>query len=392
MRILLLGTGLQGKAALHDLARSPFVSRVIAGDADIGGLTAYADRLETDKITCVELDAYNHDQVAGLMQSAQVVIALLPTAFHVSIAQLALACGVHLVSASYAPREFQAIGREAEAKGLAILPEFGLDPGIDLVLAGQAIRELDEVHEFYSYGAGVPEPNVANNPIKYKVSWTFEGVLKSYRHPARILRHSHTVDISDKEIFAEENIHMVKIEGLGPLEAFPNGDVVKYLNAMGTSPTVRNAGRYTMRWPGHCAFWKQLVDLGFLDEAPIRVGDDVTISPRRFVHDLLVPQLQYQDDERDVTVVRIDTRGIKNGRRKRVIYQVIDWRDLDTGLLAMQRTVGYTTSIGAQMILRGDIQQRGLLSPIKDVPAGIFLDELRQRGIAVQRKEGDWKG
>lgn len=56
----------------------------------------------------------------------------------------------------------------------------------------------------------------------------------------------------------------------------------------------------------------------------------------------------------------------------------------------MNRTVGYTASIGAQMILRGDIRKRGLLSPLSDVPTDMFFTELRQRGITVQREEGDW--
>jgi saccharopine dehydrogenase-like NADP-dependent oxidoreductase len=56
----------------------------------------------------------------------------------------------------------------------------------------------------------------------------------------------------------------------------------------------------------------------------------------------------------------------------------------------MQRTVGFTASIGAQMILRGDIKKRGLLSPITDVPADIFIKELRQRGIIVQKQEMEW--
>ncbi len=234
----------------------------------------------------------------------------------------------------------------------------------------------------------MPEPRAANNPIKYKISWTFEGVLKSYRRPARIVRDGQVVDIPDTEIFAAEHVHLVDVEGVGKMEAFPNGDALKYLKMMGIADTVRNGGRYATRWPGHSAFWKKLVDLGFLDEEPIRVGD-VMVSPRRFVHDLLAPQpqLHYQDDERDLVVVRVDVRGVRDGQPRRVVYQVMDWRDLKTGLLAMQRTVGYTASIGVQMLLRGDIRGRGLLSPLRDVPADIFFAELRKRDITVQRME-----
>jgi saccharopine dehydrogenase-like NADP-dependent oxidoreductase len=108
------------------------------------------------------------------------------------------------------------------------------------------------------------------------------------------------------------------------------------------------------------------------------------------VRNLLEPQLQYGDDDRDVAVIRVDVRGLKDGRRRRVLSQVVDLRDLESSLLAMNRTVGYTASIGAQMILRGDIRKRGLLSPLTDIPTNTFFTELRQRGIRVQREEGDW--
>lgn len=389
MRILVLGTGLQGRATLHDLARSPTVSHVIAADADLNGLTRYLDRLKTNKIEPVGLDAHDHDRVAALMRKVEAVIVLLPISFHVPITRLAVESGIHLVNSSYVPPEFHDIGRDAAARGLAILPEFGFDPGIDLVLAGQAVKELDEVHEFYSYGAGFPESKAATGPLRYKISWTFEGVLKSYVRDAHVIREGKTVSVPGREIFAPSNIYTVKMEGYGNLEAYPNGNVVHYLDAMGVTATVKNAGRFAMRWPGHCAFWYALAQLGFLDPAPIPVGN-ASIVPRDFVRSLLEPQLQYADDERDVAVIRVDVRGLKNGRRRRLLYQVIDLRDLTSGLLAMNRTVGYTASIAAQMILRGDIKKRGLLSPLTDIPTDIFLKELRERGITVQREEGDW--
>ncbi len=389
MRILLLGAGLQGRAALHDLARSPGVSHVIAADADRAGLIRYLDRLKSPKIEPAPLDANDRDQVTALMRQVQAVIVLLPTAFHVPITRLAVECGVHLVNSSYAPPEFRDIGREAAARGLTILPEFGFDPGIDLVLAGQAVRELDEVHEFYSYGAGFPEPKAATGPLRYKISWTFDGVLRSYVRDAVVVRQGKAVTVPGREIFAPSNIHMVNLEGYGKLEAYPNGDAPHFLDALGVTATVKNAGRFSMRWPGHAAFWYVLAQMGFLDQTPVRVGG-APVVPRDFVRCLLEPQLQFAEDERDVAVIRVDVRGVKNGRRRRLLYQVIDLRDLATGLLAMNRTVGYTASIGAQMILRGDIRKRGLLSPLTAVPADIFLTELRERGIVVQRDEGDW--
>lgn len=93
------------------------------------------------------------------------------------------------------------------------------------------------------------------------------------------------------------------------------------------------------------------------------------------------PQIQYRDDERDIVLVRIDGKGRVGGEARRVVYQIIDRRDLETGFSAMSRTVGYTASIGALMTGTGQTRKRGLLSPVKDVPYGPFVGELAKRGI-----------
>ncbi len=389
MKILLLGVGLQGKAALHDLANSPSVSHITAADLNYDDLNNYVSKLDTDKITSVQLDVRDRAQVSELMDAVDAVIILLPKDYRLDMARLAVEKGIHFLETSYAMPEYVDLGRQAEEKGITLLPEFGLDPGIDLVLAGRAINELDEVQELHAYGTGVPEPQAADNPLKYKISWTFSGVLSAYQRSARILKDGQVVELIPNEMFDEKNLHYVNVEDVGLMEAYFNGDAVKYLNIFGITETTQTTGRYTLRWPGHSAFWQKMSGLGFLQEEPIQVGD-AEISPRQFVHDLLSPQLQYKEDERDIAGIRIDARGIKDGKRVRVIYQMIDRRDLKTGLLAMQRTVGYTASIGIQMILRGDIQKRGLLTPSNDVPSDIFITELEKRGVKISRFEKEW--
>ena len=56
MEILLLGVGLQGKAALYDLVRQPQVKRVIAADMNEVDLKAYVEGLQTDKVTSIHLN------------------------------------------------------------------------------------------------------------------------------------------------------------------------------------------------------------------------------------------------------------------------------------------------------------------------------------------------
>jgi saccharopine dehydrogenase-like NADP-dependent oxidoreductase len=316
-----------------------------------------------------------------MKSGADVAIDLLPKPFHGPVAVATVEHGLHLVNASYSVPEMEELADEALAKDLTILPEFGMDPGIDLVLLGEAVRSLDRVKEIVTYGAGFPEPAAADNPLKYKVTFIFDGVLKSYLRAGRVIRDGQIVEIKESEMFSPENIHELEVEGVGRLEAFPNGDALKYADLLGIDRSeLRELGRYVLRWPGHCAFWRTIAGLHLLDDEPVLV-DGVPVDRKRFLAAAIEPHIQYRDDERDIVLVRIDVRGRVGGEARRVVYQIIDRRDLETGFSAMSRTVGYTASIGALMIGTGQIRKRGLLSPVNDIPYGPFVGELAKRGI-----------
>jgi saccharopine dehydrogenase-like NADP-dependent oxidoreductase len=398
-KILLIGLGKQGRAALWDLVRSEVVEEVIATDIS-SEAEEYVRSLKSSKVTFVRSDLKDEDRLSELMRDVDLVVDLAPGQFTFSIAKLTVMNGKHLVNAMYLidptsvtdPDRYRKLREEVERldelareKNITVLPEFGLDPGIDLVLTGQAVKELDEIHELYTYGAGIPEPKAAaTNPLKYKVTWSFDGVLRSYKRPARVIQDSRVEVVPSNAIFSPENCHEVEIEGIGILDAYPNGDAVEYAERFGLLKTLRFAARYSMRWSGHCQFWKKLVDLHFLDDTPIKVGN-VTVTPREFLVALLEPQLRLRDDERDIAIVRVDARGVKNSKRTRVVYQLIDYRDLSTGFTAMQRTTGFTASIGAQMILRGDISKKGIIFPGTDIPFNVFKAELEKRGMKIER-------
>lgn len=393
MKVLVLGIGMQGKAALHDLTHSGEVTEVVAADRDLGMLKAHVDSKKySDNVRCERFDAANPESINRLMkQGPDIVIDLLPVPFHGSVTSAAVEHRVHLVNTSYAALEVKELANEAKARNVTILPEFGMDPGIDLVLLGEAVRSLDTVEEIITYGAGFPGPGVSDNPLKYKVTWTLEGVLKSYHRAARVIRDGKIVEIKNKEIFSPENIHEVEIEGLGSLEAFPNGDALKYADLLGIdAPGLRNMGRYVLRWPGHCALWKALVDLHLLDDDPVIV-DGVAVDRKRFLAAAIEPHIQYGAHERDVVVVRIEVKGTKSGKKGCAVYQVIDKRDLETGVTAMSRTVGYTASIGALMIGTGQITKRGVISPINDIPYDLFTQELIKRDIRITSQLDDWE-
>jgi saccharopine dehydrogenase-like NADP-dependent oxidoreductase len=228
-------------------------------------------------------------------------------------------------------------------------------------------------------------PAAAGNPLRYKVSWTLEGVLRSYRRGARLIRDGAVVRVGPAGQFLPENVHEVEVAGVGPLEAYPNGDALHFLEPLGLDTTrLRNAGRFTLRYPGHCRFWRTMVALHLLDDEPVEV-DGAEVDRKRFLAAALEPHLRYGEGERDLGILRLEVTGTENGRRQRVVFDVLDRKDLATGLSAMSRLVGFTASIGAQLIGTGQLTKRGLLSPVTDGPWAPLALELERRGITVTR-------
>ncbi|UCH61330.1 MAG: saccharopine dehydrogenase NADP-binding domain-containing protein [Anaerolineales bacterium] len=385
MQVLLLGVGMQGKAALYDLAHSDGVTSVTAADLDLASLEAYVKSQKLGaKVNCEFVNANDRGSIDHLMaRSPDVVVDLLPIRYIGNVAASALAHDVHYVNTYYVTEELEALAEQALEKNIALLPEFGLDPGIDLILLGEAKRHFDRIESVLSYGAGFPEPKAANNPLRYKVSWTFEGVLNAYMRPARLIQAGKLVAIDATNMFAPENVHHVEIETLGQLEAYPNGDALRYADMLKLDrDQIREMGRYALRWPGHCAFWKALVDLHLLDVEPVMV-DGCEIDRRHFLAAVIEPNIQYQPDERDIALVRVEVTGQRNGRIEKAVYQMLDFRDLATGLTAMSRTVGFSASVGAQLIASGQLTKRGLLSPLTDIPYDLFVKELERRGVQI---------
>jgi saccharopine dehydrogenase-like NADP-dependent oxidoreductase len=387
MKILILGSaGLQGKAVLHDLSKCPTVKEMVCVDASLESLADFKKFLNTDKITFQRLDVKNREVLISLMKDrVDIVIDVLPSGFTEIVVEAALEAKVNVVNTRYGHTVPRGLNKKALEKGITFMPESGLDPGIDLVLCGYGVSQMDEVSELHSYCGGFPEPKAADNPLKYKITWTWNGVLLSYKRPAKIMRDGKIITIPAQDQHAEQWIDVIDFPGVGKLELIPNGDAIIFTEYLGISNTLRSTTRCSMRWPGHCAFWKKLVDLGFLSDEPVK-GLPFELTPHQFMVKHLEPQLQYGEGERDVVAMRNTIIGVKGGKKTKITYDMIDMRDMETGLFAMNRTVGYTASIIAQMIVNGEINRKGLLTAVRDVPHKRFLEEIKRRGITVTER------
>jgi saccharopine dehydrogenase-like NADP-dependent oxidoreductase len=291
--------------------------------------------------------------------------------------------------------EMAEVNRKAEEKGLTVLKEFGMDPGLDLIIAGETVRQLDEVKVLYTYGAGFPEYRLSKaNPIGYKFTWSIIDTMCSYVIPGSTMKNGHKHEIPADAMFTPGNFHILDMKEMGgPLECFVNGDgdsLAKLFPSIAKSATTM--GRFICRWPGHAAFWEIMVKSGFNRIEPVKVNG-VDVIPAAFCAALLGSQAQfhYGKGERDVALIRADARGFNDGKPIRVVNQLVDTRDLETGYTAMQRTVAFPMSIGAQMIMDGRISKRGIIGP-SEVPFEPFIAELRKRQLDISRKVEVWDG
>jgi len=385
MKILVLGgCGIQGRTALHDLASDPTVSQIICADIRFDDLKKIESFTDMSKISTVTVDAQNREALVDLYQKVDVVIDLLPKDFKQFVYEAALEAKVSVVNTNYGGN-LKDLDAQAKKAGITIMPESGLDPGIDLVIYGDARTRFDELQVINSYCGGFPEQKACTNPLNYKLSWIWKGVLSSTMREGRIIRDKKIIDIPAMNQHDETFIHTIDFPGLGELEAIPNGDAVYFTDLMGITDTVIQTGRYSLRWPGWSAFWRPLKQLGFLNETPVE-GLACRVTPMEFLDKLLGPQLIYNKDEKDLTAMINVFEGIKDKKKIRFTSTMLIERDLATGITAMSKGVGYTASIVARMIVRGDIKEKGVLSPLNNIPVEKFMGELKKRGIQIKEE------
>ena len=121
-----------------------------------------------------------------------------------------------------------------------------------------------------------------------------------------------------------------------------------------------------------------MIDLGFADETEFKYKN-VSCTNRELFEKMIIPPLSYESD--DAVLIRITAIGHKGGSRKIIQYQCIDYQDQESGLTAMMRTTAFPAAIILQMLIRGEITDKGVLKQEVSVPGVKFIRELEKRKI-----------
>jgi saccharopine dehydrogenase (NADP+, L-glutamate forming)/spermidine synthase len=434
-RVLVLGAGLVARPLVNYLLEQPDF-RVTVADVEAGRAARLVDA--HPRGAAEVLDIADKAALASAIGRADLVVSMVPYTFHPVVAELAIEQGRSMVTASYVSPAMRALDARAKERGVVLLNELGLDPGIDHMEAMRVIHEIrdagGQVLGFTSWCGGLPAPEANTNPYGYKFSWSPRGVLLASKNSAKFLKDGRIVNIPSSELFARPE--MIVIPGLGAFEGYPNRDSVAYREVYGI-PEARTVFRGTLRFPGWCETLKAMVELGLLDDEPKdrtgltfnglmrelagaaagadaraaaagRLGlapgsaimsrlawlglfDETPLpAPKGSALDdltaLMIEKLRYEEGERDMIILQHEFLvRTASGRTDRIVSTLIDY-GIPGGDSSMSRTVGLPAAIGARLVLEGKIASPGVQVPVRPEIYGPILEELERLGVRFEEK------
>jgi saccharopine dehydrogenase-like NADP-dependent oxidoreductase len=439
-RILVLGAGASSPYLIHHLLELGHEHDwfVIVGDRDP---VAAGRRVRGhDRGSAMEFDVNDLELLSSEIERADLVVNLLAPRFQPTIALECVQIGRPMVSASYRDDKIRDFDGDAGRKGVLILTEVGLDPGIDHMTAMSVIDRVrargGEVVSLESYGGGLPAPDTLDNPFGYVITWNPRNVVMAGERGAQFLDRGKVRIVPFHHLF--QNSWPVEVPGVGSMEAYPNRDSLSYRELYGI-PEVESMIRGTIRHPGFCETWTQIVRLGLPNETlhipdlaertwaelvemflPTQVaGDDLASRVANFLHisptgqimqnlawlglfsgeptgvdgdtsaaamvELLNRKLRLNAEARDMVVLQHDflVRYPKDDdRRERIIATLVAYGE-PGGFTAMAKTVGMPAAIAAELILTDRIPLTGCQIPTHPAVYKPILTELEKHGLRM---------
>ena len=434
--VLLLGAGYVAGPLMEYLTRDSSLHVTVASALE-GQSSALASK---GNATALVLDvSQNGETLDQLISESDLVISILPFAFHPDIARRCIDRKKNLLTASYTSPDMRKLSEAAEAAGVTLLNEVGLDPGIDHLLAMEC---FDQVHSnggkitsFVSYCGGLPAPESAENPLKYKFSWNPRAVIANTVGAARWLQNNEVIEVSEGGHLMDSAQDMNFLTGFN-LEGIPNRDSTVYKGIYGID-SAHTVLRGTLRYKGFCDAMKGFIQLGLVDSTPhpslhlggpdltwkqlmcrilgqqdsilttnlrnfvldrvqsekrLKVIEDLGLlsdeeliekrsSPLETLSHHLNKRLSFSAGERDVAIMR-HSIGIDWPAGKQEIREInlVVYGD-PNGYTAMAKCVGYPLGIAAKMLLEGEIQRKGIVMPMTTEIYHPMLKRLQSEGI-----------
>ncbi|WPP48189.1 saccharopine dehydrogenase C-terminal domain-containing protein [Catalinimonas niigatensis] len=439
-KVLILGAGRSAAALIDYMSqegeRNDWQVQVVDAAPDI--IEQYERKYEN--VQASQLDVLDDNARENLLQSASLVISMLPARFHIHVAESCIKLKIHLLTASYVDEEVQQLEEQIKKQGLIFLYECGLDPGIDHMSAMQMIDNIRQkgghVTSFQSFCGGLMAPGSDDNPWRYKFTWNPRNVVLAGKGgTAQYIYKGIYKNIPHHQLF--KRLTMVEIPEYGDFESYPNRDSLKYRELYGLYK-AETILRGTLRRPGFCSAWHAFVQLGLTDDSyQVRnvenmtyaeftrsylpyskddlltnfsryIGVDISsevmqrikwlgilddkpirlqkATPAQVMQQLLESRWQARQEDKDMIVMQHQIEYQIKDEHKKITSSLVSTGEI-ANLSGMAKTVGYPLGIAAKLILQDKIKERGLMIPIHQEIYAPVLEELKKMNIKFIDKE-----
>ncbi len=392
----------------------------------------------------IHFDINDHKQLKDEVAWADIVVSLLPAFLHPVVAKECVSQGKHMATASYVSDSMKALDAEAKLKGITLLNELGVDPGIDHM---SAMKVIDEIREkggkllgFISNTGGLVAPESDNNPWNYKFTWNPRNVVLAGQGVAQFIENGQYKFIPYHRLYARARTYSVL--NYGDFEMYPNRDSLQYREIYGLND-IQTLIRGTLRKAGYCKAWNVFVQLGATDDT-YKVPNSESLTYRGFINSFLAydPKLSVEEklkheiaeandpvvfeklkwlgifEDKKVALLNASPAQIlqkileeklllePNDKDMIVMQHIFDYElgskkfhrkssmiiiGKDTVHTAMSITVGTPLAIAIKLLLTGVIKETGVIIPTKPSVYLPILKELEEFGVKFIEEEEEIK-
>lgn len=439
--ILVIGAGRSSSALIKYLCDHSAAENWTIRVADRDKALAEERCEGLDNAVPLSFDALDASVRAKQLPGNDIVVSMLPARFHIDVVKDCLNLGISVITPSYVTDKIQALDGLAKEKGLVVLNEMGLDPGIDHMSAMKVIHEIQaeggQLTGFKSFTGGLVAPESDDNPWNYKFTWNPRNVVLAGQGGAvQFRRKGHYKYIPYHRLFSRTED--IQIEGYGDFEGYANRDSLSYREVYGLEdiPTIY---RGTLRRKGYSEAWNVFVQLGLTDDS-YTIGDSAQMSYRDFINSYLTYEQTIPVEDKLCDYLNLDrngevmsklewlgifedkTIGLENASPAQILQQLLEskWSlapddkdmiamyhefefvkdgvqkklnssmisiGLDPIFTGMARTVGLPIGIAVKLILNGSFDLSGVHVPTMPELYNPILDELEELGICFVEKE-----
>ena len=376
MILSVVGAGAIGSAVARELSLRDAVTEVRVCDARSRALQHLSELVPNQKLRPFQVEGRDASVLGPVLEGSQCVVGCADPTTNLGIARLCVDIQSHFCdpggsdSVSESILELTEVARE---KGIWLVPNCGLAPGISNVLCLLGIEHFESVDHAHIRVGDItlhPEP-----PFDFRVSTSPQKMVEDYTNPSFV--------IEDGELKSIEPLsqieHIFFEEPYGVLEAF--NTAVSGNTLMRTfANRVRNLDVKTIKRPGHADQWRFLLALGFADRKSIDLRTHLTYR------DVLLRRLRslLGDEQPDVVLLRVMICGIIASEKKTVTYEMALSAAPEDVLGAVRTATSVPTSVVAETLASGEIEGGGAAVPEIILDKPLFLERLAKRGMPVE--------